>query len=174
MTELFLWNGSAFVLDTNYRTNILFVADGTTHATSTLTSLFDGSETVTAQVQANNTNVVFTYPSPSVNYVQYDGTALSGLLNDPVSYFFWFRPNLVAAVSANQSNTFARPVELITLSLTGAVAAPFLSVSPAGNFSSSGKVGGPFSPASQIYTLNNNGSGSLNWAASNTASWLTL
>src|SRR5213078_2692448 len=82
-----------------YRSNIDFVDDGTNHANSTLINLLDGSETMTAQVMADNTNVVFTYPSPSVNYVQYDGVALSGLLSDSVSSYFWFRPNLVPSAT---------------------------------------------------------------------------
>src|SRR5207249_7841118 len=129
-----------------------------------------------------------TYPSPSVNYVQYDGVALSGLLSDSVSFYFWFRPNLVpsatvrcrvltntpaatsatglssnlaitvnaltrtdmlvisnqiASLVANQSSTLPRPVELITLALTGPSAAPYLTVSPSSTFSSSGGAGGP-------------------------------
>src|SRR5436309_240366 len=99
MTELFTNSGATFVLDTSYRSNVASVSDGTTHADSTLIGVFDGSETVTAQVMANNSDVIFTYPSPSVNYVQYDGVALSGLLSDSVSLFFWFRPSLVPAAT---------------------------------------------------------------------------
>ena len=53
---------------------------------------FNGSETFTAQVMADNTNIIFTYPSPNVNYVQYGGTALSPLLVDAVSPYFYFNP----------------------------------------------------------------------------------
>jgi len=49
-----------------------------------------------------------------------------------------------------------------------------LSVSPAGGLSSSGYQGGPFSPSSQTYTLQNTGSLSLGWAASKSAAWVTL
>ncbi len=49
-----------------------------------------------------------------------------------------------------------------------------LLVTPAGNLSASGTVGGPFSPASLQYTLNNSGQTALNWTASKTASWVTL
>jgi PKD repeat protein len=52
--------------------------------------------------------------------------------------------------------------------------APSLAVSPAGNFTSAGTQGGPFSPSSQTYTLTNSGSGSMNWTAAKTANWLTL
>jgi len=49
-----------------------------------------------------------------------------------------------------------------------------LAVTPAGNLISSGTVGGPFSPASIIYTLTNSGGTTLNWTASKTANWVSL
>src|SRR5579862_6158062 len=85
-------NGGTFVFDSDYHGNIVADPNGTTHANSTLISAVNGSETVTAQVMADNTNVVFTYPSPNVNYVQYGGTALSPLLVDSVSPYFYFNP----------------------------------------------------------------------------------
>src|SRR5439155_7163748 len=219
VTGAYRWNGSAFVLDTDYHSNIKFVADGTTHASSTLISLLNGSETMSATVQADNVNVVLVYPSPSVNYVQYDGIALSTLLNDGISFYFLFRPNLVpsatvrcrvvtntpaataaggltvnlpitvnaltrtdmlivsnqvAALSANQTATFTRPVEFITLSISGVNAGPYLSITPSTRFTTSGNPGGPFVPGSQIYSLTNVGSDSLNWTATCPSNWVTL
>lgn len=49
-----------------------------------------------------------------------------------------------------------------------------LTVSPTADFSSTGQVGGPFSPANKIYTLSNAGGIALAWSASKSASWLTL
>lgn len=49
-----------------------------------------------------------------------------------------------------------------------------ISVFPAENFNSSGNQGGTFSPMSKIYTLTNPGNSSINWAATKSASWLTL
>lgn len=49
-----------------------------------------------------------------------------------------------------------------------------LGVSPAGGLTSSGLRGGPFTPSSQIFTLTNSGTTSLNWSAAKTQSWLTL
>ncbi len=92
LTQLLRWNGSAFVVDADYHANIAGVADGATHATSTYTSLLNGSQTVSATVASDNVNVTFTFPSPSVNYVQYNGTALSGLTSDAVSSYFLFQP----------------------------------------------------------------------------------
>jgi len=49
-----------------------------------------------------------------------------------------------------------------------------LAVTPAGDLSSSGNAGGPFSPDSIIYTLTNSGSASLSWTANQTANWVSL
>jgi len=49
-----------------------------------------------------------------------------------------------------------------------------LSVTPAEGLSSSGNEGGPFSPSSKDYTLENTGEGSINWTASKTQDWVTL
>jgi hypothetical protein len=174
-TGLDVWNGSTFVSSNDYHANIAFVADGTTHATSTLTNLLNGSLTMTATISADNTRVAFNYPSPSVNYVQYNGTTTSALLNDGVSSYFLFRPDLVpqtvvrcrivagtvaatvaasllsnqtvtvnaltrtdmlavsnrvALMTANQTATFARPVELITLGLTTSSQPPSITAQP--------------------------------------------
>jgi hypothetical protein len=95
VTRLQLWNGSSFVADTDYHSNVVAVPDGTTHATSTLTSLLNGTQTITATIGADNNSVTLDCPSPSVNYVQYDGIAVSGVLSDAVSEYFLFQPNLV-------------------------------------------------------------------------------
>ena len=97
VTELDRWDGSMFTLSADYHANVSAVADGATHATSTLTRLLDGSQTITARVQGDNNHLDFTFPSPSVNYVQYDGTAVSSVTTDSASSYFLFRPNLVPA-----------------------------------------------------------------------------
>ena len=55
----------------------------------------------------------------------------------------------------------------------GNVAGP-MTVTPAGGLTSSGTAGGPFSPSSQIYTVTNTGTASMNWTATKVASWVTL
>jgi len=50
----------------------------------------------------------------------------------------------------------------------------YLTVTPSDDFSSTGALGGPFSPTSKTYILANTGTGSINWTASKTADWLTL
>jgi hypothetical protein len=49
-----------------------------------------------------------------------------------------------------------------------------LGVTPTTTLSSSGQTGGPFTPASQIYTLTNGGAASLNWTASVNQTWLSV
>ncbi len=90
MTEVDTWTGSNFVLFADYRTNITFDANGTTHAASTLQQMF--TQNMTAKVMADNTNVIFTFTSPNTNYGQFDGKAQSGVLNDSVSSYFLFTP----------------------------------------------------------------------------------
>lgn len=68
----------------------------------------------------------------------------------------------------------AAGIDYITGSYTVVAASPVLTLTPANTLSSSGSVGGPFSPASQAYTLSNTGTGSLNWSAAATQTWLTV
>ena len=49
-----------------------------------------------------------------------------------------------------------------------------LFATPADGFSSSGNSGGPFSPPSKAYTLQNTGGSSVDWTASKTQTWVTL
>ena len=49
-----------------------------------------------------------------------------------------------------------------------------LSVTPTTGLSATGNAGGPFSPASQTYTLTNTGQSGINWTASATTSWVGL
>ncbi len=49
-----------------------------------------------------------------------------------------------------------------------------LQVQPVGGFSASGEPFGPFAPASQVYTLSNNGSDPLNFTVVNSEPWLAI
>src|SRR6185503_4529696 len=49
-----------------------------------------------------------------------------------------------------------------------------LGVTPTCGLVSSGDRGGPFSPSLQMYTLRNEGGGTLNWTATKTQAWVTL
>jgi uncharacterized repeat protein (TIGR03803 family) len=49
-----------------------------------------------------------------------------------------------------------------------------LQISPLPGAIFTGPVGGPFSPATQTYTLTNSGAGSLRWTLANTSPWFTV
>lgn len=68
----------------------------------------------------------------------------------------------------NGSGNTTRTVTLDVLAPAG------LAVSPAGGLTSSGPLGGPFSPNTRAYTLRNTGGVSLSWSAGSNASWATV
>ncbi|MBI2929695.1 MAG: S8 family serine peptidase [Verrucomicrobia bacterium] len=69
----------------------------------------------------------------------------------------------------NSRGDTSRAVALVVTASPGV-----LTVTPDADLSASGTVGGPFSPAEQVYTLANSGGASLNWSASASETWLTL
>ena len=70
--------------------------------------------------------------------------------------------------TTNGSGSTTRPVNLTVSAPPGV-----LSVAPAGGLASSGPVGGPFSPPSLAYTLQNTGGSPLAWTASANRTWIT-
>ncbi len=60
------------------------------------------------------------------------------------------------------------------VSFAFALPAPKLSVTPPDGLTSTGYTGGPFSPSSKSYTLQNMGSASMSWTASKTQTWVNL
>lgn len=95
VTQLQRWNGATFVQDTDFLPNIAADPDGATHGASVLTAELDGSQKVVATIEADNHNVDFSFPSPSVNYVQYAGTVAAPVQSDALGQYFFFRPDLV-------------------------------------------------------------------------------
>lgn len=123
--QLQRWNGADFVVDSDYHQNVAAVPDGNSHATSTLVNLLNGSQTASATIASDNLHITFTFPSPSVNYVQYDGVATSSVISDAVSDYFLFQPNLVPSAtvrcrlvaktaSANVANSL-QPSQTVTV-----------------------------------------------------------
>ncbi len=51
---------------------------------------------------------------------------------------------------------------------------PNLSVTPTSGITSTGGIGGPFTPGSASYQVMNTGSGSMSWSATDAPSWITL
>ena len=72
---------------------------------------------------------------------------------------------------ANTSNGVGNTTRTVGLTVIGSGA---LGLLPAGGVVSSGPVGGPFTPATQSYTLTNSGTGTLSWTASATQGWVGL
>ncbi|NIA14118.1 MAG: S8 family serine peptidase [Nitrospiraceae bacterium] len=86
-----------------------------------------------------------------------------------------FEPPEMGTYSATlqvESNDSSEPQ--VAVSLTGTGIADDLAVTPAEDFVATGPPSGPFSPPSKTYTLTNNGGASLNWTASDTATWLSV
>lgn len=91
--------------------------------------------------------------------------------------------NVTISVSAGAgtlaTGAYAATVTFTNLTSSTILDLPFalqvvvpLIITPDTGFTATGLVGGPFSPASQIYSLTNTGSSSFNWSLSNTSSWL--
>jgi hypothetical protein len=101
---------------------------------------------------------------------QNSGATISGLSVGSHTVSFstisgWSTPtNQVATVSVNQ-----------TTQITGTYAPiPQLSVSPSTGLSASGFEGGPYTPSSLQYLLNNTATGTLNWTVSADQPWVTV
>ena len=75
--------------------------------------------------------------------------------------------------SVSAQDSAAATTTSSSTSYTVATVAPVLSVTSAAGLTATGVFGGPVT-ASASYTLVNSGTGSLNWTAGKTASWLTL
>ena len=82
----------------------------------------------------------------------------AGTYNDTVTF----------TTTAGGTGSATRAVTL-TVNAQGA-----LSVTPAGGLTSTGLVGGPFTPASQAYTLRNTGGTAINWTGTKNQAWTTL
>ena len=79
-----------------------------------------------------------------------------------------YNDTIIISNMTNGAGNTTRPVAL-TVSAPGV-----LSITPATGLTSSGLVGGPFTPSSQAYTLQNTGGSSINWTCSKTRSWTSL
>jgi hypothetical protein len=68
--------------------------------------------------------------------------------------------------TTNHQGDTTRPVTLQVL--------PALTVTPADGLTSTGSVGGPFSPSSKVYTLQNQSGSSIDYTVGKAAGWVTL
>lgn len=91
----------------------------------------------------------------------YGATIPAQATNTTVTYSITATDNTTASATSGSSYTVGN-------------GAPVLTLTPATSFSTSGNVGGAFSPSSATYTLTNTGTASMNWTAGKSATWLTL
>ncbi len=75
---------------------------------------------------------------------------------------------------SNTTNGNGNTTRGVSLTVNGPAPPGALAVTPATGLTSTGTVGGPFSPSSQTYTLTNTGGQSISWTAGATQPWLSL
>jgi hypothetical protein len=137
----------------------------------------------------NSSNLLVTGPNGFSNLVEFigadlplDGSPMTGSYSIPAPGGIWdaadngtYTLTLFAGAVEDTLNNVTPQTVLGSFDVSISTAsAGVLAVSPAGGLSSSGTVGGPFSPASILYTLTNSGGSTLNWTASKTANWVSL
>jgi uncharacterized repeat protein (TIGR02543 family) len=149
---------------------------------------------------SSSTSVVMTAPkSVTANFTQNQYTLTINIVptgggsvtKSPNKESYTHGETVTLTAAANSGYTFNNwsgdgtgSTNPITVSMTGTktVTANFnvnanpgvLSVTPGTGLNASGNKGGPFSPSSQAYTLQNTGGTSINWNASKTQTWVTL
>lgn len=74
----------------------------------------------------------------------------------------------------NTTNGNGSTSRAVSLTINALPAPGQLTVTPAEGLNSSGNRGGPFSPSSKDYTLQNTGGAAINWSASKGQSWVAL
>ncbi len=141
----FMPSSQAYTLENTGGTSISWTA-GKTQAWTTLSA-------VSGALAAGATATV----TVSINAAA--DTLADGTYNDTVTF----------TNTTNGSGNTTRAVALTVSAPAGA-----LSVTPAGGLTSSGLAGGPFTPSSQAYTLENTGGRSISWTAGKTQAWTTL
>ena len=150
-----------------------------------------GVSSTTANVGLSEIQVYGT-PTSGTQYTLTTGVAPSGAGSITVN------PNQPSYLSGTQVTLTAVPntgytfsswsggasgtVNPLTVTMTGnlSITANFtalpgtLAVTPAMALSATGALGGPFTPSSATYALQNSGNSAISWSASHTQAWLTL
>jgi uncharacterized repeat protein (TIGR02543 family) len=172
--------------------------DGTATTYSFAARVVTGLRMTVAGVSSTTANVglseiqVFGTPASGTQYTLTTGVTPSGAGSITVN------PNQSSYLSGTQVTLTAVPntgytfsswsggasgtVNPITVTMTGnlSITANFtalpgtLTVTPATALSATGAPGGPFTPSSATYTLQNSGNSAITWSASNTQTWVTL
>ncbi len=137
----------------------------------------------------DSTDLVVTGPNGYSNLVEFvgadlpsDGSPITATYSIPAPGGAWdaadngiYTITLLDDAVEDILNNIAPQTMLGTYDVSISIASPgVLAVLPAGGLTSAGPVGGPFSPASIIYTLTNSGGSTLTWTASKTQDWVSL
>jgi hypothetical protein len=78
-------------------------------------------------------------------------------------------------VRITHKGTLVNSQQAYSLLLSGSAEEPDpLQVTPSDNLAATGVAGGPFTPSSRVYTIENIGAEPLDWTAAKTADWVTL
>ena len=147
-------------------------------ATNPCSLTINGNKTVTANFTQNQyTLSVGVSPSGSgsvtkspdkASYVYGDVVTLTPTPNTGYSLASW------SGDISGSTNPYTLTVNGNKTVTANFVTVGVLSVTPSGGLSSSGYQGGPFSPGTQTYTLQNTGGTSINWSAGKTQGWVSL
>jgi subtilisin family serine protease len=139
----------------------------------TVTQGSSGSNTITATLTSGTTQ--------SVSF------SASGLPSGTTASFNPGSCNPTCSSTLTISTSASTPAGTYTITVTGTPlgktmqfdlivnpTAGVLSVTPSDGLSSSGTQGGPFTPSSKTYILQNTGGSSINWTASKGQTWVSL
>lgn len=168
--------------NTNHPTHVLFHYDLTAgERVSTLRMRFQfagGGAGGTGIVRVDDIKVVSTTGSSPVTVTMLDnGANGDGAAGDGV-YGYSAIPAQTTGTTVSYAITATDSTAAATTSASNSytvtAAAPVLAVTPATGLTSNGNPGGAFTPSSATYTLTNSGTGTLNWTAAKTATWLIL
>jgi hypothetical protein len=84
------------------------------------------------------------------------------------------RVNRTALATYDSAGQTTATVAQSTIASYSAGTPAALTVTPSTGLTAGGSAGGPFSPPSATFTLQNTGTASMNWTAGNTTNWLSL
>jgi hypothetical protein len=133
------------------------------------------ADVVVAYAAATTYHIRVVTNVPAHTYSAYVTPQGSGEQTVASNYAFRTEQGAVASLANRALIADPGPLQVCNFAVqAGGGPGALSSVTPNDGLSSSGNVGGPFSPASKDYVLTNSGGQAINWTATKTASWLTV